>query len=83
MRMIGGFWRGLLSKCETNVMGPCICVLKTGRARCSFLKTAVLSCVTGLDFALKWEVCIMTGSNKGYLGLQPLLYAFYFRIDWR
>ena len=73
MRMIDAFWRGLLSKC----------VLKTDRACCSFLKTAVLSCITGLDFGLKWEACIKTGSNKGYLGLQPLLYVFYFRIDCR
>lgn len=83
MRMTDGFWRGLLSKCGTNVMKPCICVLKTDRAHCAFLKTAVLSRITGLDFGLKWEACVMTGSNKGYLGLQSLLYVFYFRIDWR
>lgn len=76
MRMINGFWRGLLSKCGTNVMGPCICVMKTDRAHCSFLKTDVLSCITGLDFGLKWEACVMTGSNKGYLALQTLLSVF-------
>lgn len=83
MNITNGFWKGLQYKFGTNVMRPCICVLKTDRAHCSFLKTAVLSCITGLDFGLKWEACIMTGSNKAYLYLQPLLYVFYFRIDWR
>lgn len=51
------------------------------RAHCSVLKTAVLSCITCLDFELKCEPC--TGSNKGYLGLQSLLYVLNFRIDIR
>lgn len=63
-------------------MGPYICVLKTDKACCSFLKRAMLSCIRGLDFGLKWEASITTGSNKGYLGLQLLLYVFYFRIEW-
>lgn len=48
-------------------------------AHCSVLKTTVLSCITCLDFELECEPC--TGSNKGYLGLQTLLYIFYFKID--
>lgn len=79
MRLFDGFWRSLLSKYGTNMMmGPCICVLKTDRARCSLLKTAVLSSITHVDFELKCEA--FTGSHKGYLGLQPLLDVFYFRI---
>lgn len=81
MWLFNGFWRNLLFKYETNMMGPCICVLKRERAHCSLLKTTVQSCITCLDFELKCEAC--TGSNKGYPGLKPLLYVLYFRIDAR